>query len=130
MPAVSCRCRFPSFLYRVYQPTLRRAEASPRACVALSVASARARARRSRNSQLWNGFFSVREVLASNREPVGRLCSKRRGFRTFSFRSRSPRILMAPLSVQRPAAVMAITKCRIVGADSERVHTCRDYDHS
>ena len=34
MPAVSCRCRFPSFLYRVYQPTLRRAEASPRACVA------------------------------------------------------------------------------------------------
>lgn len=28
MPAVSCRCRFPSFLYRVYQPTLRRAEAS------------------------------------------------------------------------------------------------------
>ena len=54
MPAVSCRCRFPSFLYRVYQPTLRRAEASPRACVALSVASARARARRSRNSQLWN----------------------------------------------------------------------------
>ena len=36
MPAVSCRCRFPSFLYRVYQPTLRRAEASPRACVASS----------------------------------------------------------------------------------------------
>jgi hypothetical protein len=35
MPAVSCRCRFPSFLYRVYQPTRRRAEASPRACVAL-----------------------------------------------------------------------------------------------
>ena len=30
MPAVSCRCRFPSFLYRVYQPTLRRAEVSPR----------------------------------------------------------------------------------------------------
>jgi hypothetical protein len=35
MPAVSCRCRFPSFLYRVYQPTRRRVEASPRACVAL-----------------------------------------------------------------------------------------------
>jgi len=34
MPSVSCRCRFPSFLYRVYQPTLRRAEASSRACVA------------------------------------------------------------------------------------------------
>jgi hypothetical protein len=25
--------------------------------------------------------------------------------------------------------VTAITKCRIVGADSERVHTCCDYDH-
>ena len=36
MPSVSCRCRFPSFLYRVYQPTLRRAEASPRACAASS----------------------------------------------------------------------------------------------
>ena len=55
MPAVSCRCRFPSFLYRVYQPTLRRAEASPRACVALCGVLARARARRSRNCQLWNG---------------------------------------------------------------------------
>ena len=41
MPSVSCRCRFPSFLYRVYQPTLGRAEASPRACVALSAARAR-----------------------------------------------------------------------------------------
>jgi hypothetical protein len=36
MPSVSCRCRFPSFLYRVYQPTLGRAEASPRACAASS----------------------------------------------------------------------------------------------
>ena len=45
MPAVSCRCRFPSFLYRVYQPTLRRAEVSPRACVALCAFS-RARGRR------------------------------------------------------------------------------------
>ena len=36
MPSVSCRCCFPSFLYRVYQPTLRRAEASPRACAASS----------------------------------------------------------------------------------------------
>ena len=44
MPSVSCRCRFPSFLYRVYQPTLRRAEASPRACVALCGVLARARA--------------------------------------------------------------------------------------
>ena len=41
MPSVSCRCRFPSFLYRVYQPTLRRAEASPRACVALCGVRAR-----------------------------------------------------------------------------------------
>ena len=29
MPCVSCGCCVPSFLYRVYQPTLRRAEASP-----------------------------------------------------------------------------------------------------
>ena len=28
MPCVSCGCCVPSFLYRVYQPTLRRAEAS------------------------------------------------------------------------------------------------------
>ena len=44
MPSVSCRCRFPLFSYRVYQPTLRRAEVSPRARVALCGVLARARA--------------------------------------------------------------------------------------
>jgi hypothetical protein len=34
MPSVSCGCCVPSFLYRLYRATRRRAEASPRACVA------------------------------------------------------------------------------------------------
>jgi hypothetical protein len=38
MPAVSCGCCVPSFLYRLYRATRRRAEASPRACVASSCA--------------------------------------------------------------------------------------------
>ena len=38
MPSVSCGCCVPSFLYRLYRATRRRAEASPRACVASSCA--------------------------------------------------------------------------------------------
>ena len=58
MPAVSCRCRFPSFLYRVYQPTLRRAEASPRACVASSCA-------RGDGIRIIHHYGTAREVFAA-----------------------------------------------------------------
>ena len=46
MPSVSCGCCFPSFLYRVYQPTLRRAEPAL-ALVWRCAVLARARARHS-----------------------------------------------------------------------------------
>ena len=65
MPSVSCRCRFPSFLYRVYQPTLRRAEASPRACAA----SSRARGDAVRVIAIMKRVFEFREVVASRRRP-------------------------------------------------------------
>ena len=56
MPSVSCRCCFPSFLYRVYQPTLRRAEASSRACVALD----------GLKSRIWDPFlFPLPDQVAS-----------------------------------------------------------------
>ena len=72
MPAVSCRCCFPSFLYRVYQPTLRRAEASPRACVALcAFPRARGRAVRVIVNYGTAAIPSVPEIAASIRECDG-----------------------------------------------------------
>ena len=69
MPSVSCRCRFPSFLYRVYQPTLRTAVVSPRACAAFS--RARGRAVRVIVNYGTAAIPSVPEIAASIRECDG-----------------------------------------------------------